>query len=179
LNSAVAIVADETMPKKKFEPGEFNLAVRRARAGLGLFAASPIPKGACVIEYVGKLLTDEEYNASNSRYLFDIGKDKVIDGAPRWNKARYINHSCVPNCEPELHKGRVFILAVRDIEAGEELAYDYGKEYFDEWIGANCRCPKCMPVYPAKPVAKAKPAPVTRKRTPAIEPEPIEQRDAA
>ena len=138
------------MPKRNYEPGDFKLAVRRARAGLGLFAADAIPKGACIIEYVGKALTDEEYNASRSRYLFDIGGGKVIDGSPRWNRARYINHSCAPNCEPELRKRHVYIFALRDIAAGEELAYDYGTEYFEQYLGKNCRCPKCMPEYPPR-----------------------------
>lgn len=133
------------MSRKNHTPGDFNLAVRRSRTGLGLFAAQPIPKGACVIEYTGKPLTEEEYAHSNSRYLFDVGRGKVIDGSPRWNRARYINHSCVPNCEVERYKGRIFIYALRNIEAGEELAYNYGEEYFNDLIGDKCRCPKCMP----------------------------------
>lgn len=151
------------MPRKIFKPGDFKLAVHRARAGLGLFAEDAIPKGACIIEYVGKHLTDEEYEASRSRYLFDIGNDKVIDGSPRWNKARYINHSCVPNCEPELNKGRVYIFALRDIAPGEELAYNYGKEYFDQYLKGHCRCPKCMPNY--EPPRRAKAAKAARKPT--------------
>jgi uncharacterized protein len=143
------------VPKRIFEPGDYKVSVHRARAGLGLFADEAIPKGACIIEYTGKLLTDEEYEASRSRYLFDVGGGKVLDGSTRGNRARYINHSCVPNCEPELRKRRVYIFATRDIAPGEELAYDYGKEYFDEYIGENCRCPKCMPDYPA---AKTLPA---------------------
>jgi SET domain-containing protein len=149
------------MPRKSYEPGKFDLAVRRARTGLGLFAAGPIPKGACIIEYTGKLLTKEEYKASNSRYLWDIGPGKTLDGSPRSNRARYINHSCKPNCEPDVYKRRVYIYAKRNIEPGEELAYNYGKDYFDEYIGKNCRCLKCMPEAPAKAVkaiAKAKPA---------------------
>jgi SET domain-containing protein len=134
--------------KNKYTPGDFQLAVRRSRSGLGLFAVDTIPKGACIIEYVGKVLTNEEYERTNSRYLFDIGKKQVLDGSPRWNKARYINHSCVPNCETDVHKHRVYVLALRKIKPGEELAYDYGKEYFDEYIGENCTCPKCKPPEP-------------------------------
>jgi hypothetical protein len=151
------------MPRKSYQPGDFDLAVRRARAGLGLFAKAPIPKGACIIEYTGKLLTKEEYQASNSRYLWDIGPGKTLDGSPRSNKARYINHSCKPNCDPNVYKRRVYIHALRDIKPGEELSYNYGKDYFDEYIGKNCRCLKCMPEMPAKPakaVAKAKPVKV-------------------
>lgn len=143
------------MPKKQLVPGDFDLAVKRSSAGLGLFAGEAIPRKACVIEYTGVLLTPEEYQASNSRYLFDVGRNKTIDGAPRWNKARYINHSCRPNCDIEIQKGRVFIQARRNIKPGEELSYDYGKEYFDEYIGENCRCLKCRPVASVKAVAKA------------------------
>jgi SET domain-containing protein len=143
------------MAKRVYQPGDFKLSVHRSRTGLGLFADQAIPKGACVIEYVGKELTDAEYDVSKSRYLFDLGDDKVLDGSPRWNRARYINHSCVPNCEPELHDRHVYIFALRDIAPGEELAYNYGKEYFDEWIGENCRCPKHMPDAPQQAAAAA------------------------
>jgi hypothetical protein len=161
------------MPRKSYQPGDFSLAVRRARTGLGLFAKGPIPKGACIIEYTGKLLTREEYLASNSRYLWDIGPGKTLDGAPRSNRARYINHSCKPNCEPDVYKRRVFIYALRDIQPGEELSYDYGKDYFDEYIGKNCRCLKCMPETPAKPVkAVAKPRPAKVKTTKPAKPRP-------
>lgn len=139
------------MAKRKYTPGDFKLAVRRSRTGLGLFALEAIPEGACIIEYTGKLLTDEEYNRSRSRYLFDIGKDKVLDGSMRTNRARYINHSCAPNCESDVHKKRPYIFAIRDIEAGEELAYDYGEEYFKEYLGENCLCLKCKPELAAKP----------------------------
>lgn len=118
--------------------------MKRASAGLGLFAAEPIPKDACVIEYVGNLISEEEYRASGSSYLFDIGPRGALDGSPRWNRARYINHSCVPNCEPTVRRQRIFIHALRDIAAGEELSYDYGSDYFDALIGAGCRCPKCV-----------------------------------
>ncbi len=172
------------MPRKSYEPGNFELAVRRARAGLGLFAVSPIPKGACIIEYTGKLLTREEYQASNSRYLWDIGPGKTLDGSPRSNKARYINQSCRPNCEPDVYRKRVYIYAKRDIQPGEELAYNYGKDYFDEYIGKNCRCLKCMPEYPpravkavAKKPAKAKTArpakPKARPKPAAPAPRPV------
>ncbi|HQZ11797.1 MAG TPA: SET domain-containing protein [Devosia sp.] len=133
-------------PKKSYTPGDFNLKVRRARTGLGLFAETDIPKGACIIEYVGRVLTDEEYDRSRSRYLFDLGNGKVLEGATRANKARYINHSCRPNCESEVHKGRIFIHAIKKVRAGDELVYNYGKEYFEAYLGENCLCPKCSPV---------------------------------
>jgi SET domain-containing protein len=131
--------------KKSYKPGDFEFAVKRSRTGLGLFTMEDIPRGACVIEYIGKVLTAEEYQASNSKYLFELGPKKTIDGAPRWNTARYINHSCAPNCTIDIHQRRAFIRAKRAIKAGEELSYDYGKEYFEAYINGGCRCLKCQP----------------------------------
>lgn len=125
--------------KSKFVPGGYELLVKRSSAGLGLFAGEDIPKGACVIEYVGRTVSKEEETTSNSKYLFEISKNKTIDGKPKWNKAGYINHSCDENCEVEIHKGRVFIMATRNIKKGEELGYDYGEEYFNEHIKV-CKC---------------------------------------
>jgi SET domain-containing protein len=131
------------MPRKSYTPGDFELVVRRSKTGLGLFTENEIPKGACVIEYTGVELSREQEEKSRSKYLFEIHSRKTIDGAPRWNTARYINHSCRPNCEPNIHKGRVFIHARRRIKAGEELNYDYGRNYFNEFLKSICACPKC------------------------------------
>lgn len=128
----------------KFVPGGFSLLVKRSSAGLGLFAGEDIAKGACIIEYVGRTISPEEEYTSRSKYLFEVHSRKTIDGRPKWNKAGYINHSCRPNAEPEIRKGRVFIMAKKHIKAGEEITYDYGKEYIDEHIKPyGCRCPKC------------------------------------
>ena len=135
------------MKKRKFEPGDFELRVKRSLAGLGLFAYSPITKGACVIEYKGKTLTKKEDEESNSLYLFLVSKTKTIDGAARGNTARYINHSCRPNCEIETWGRRVWVMAKRNIKPGEELGYDYDTDYFDEYIKRKgCKCAKCLPV---------------------------------
>lgn len=138
--------ATKKITRKKFVPGDFGLKVKRSTAGLGLFAGTAIPKGACVIEYVGRTLEPGEDLTSNSLYLFEITKTKTIDGTARTNTARYINHSCKPNCEIEYNKGRVFIFALRNIKPGEELNYDYEEEYFNEYIKPKgCRCRKCSP----------------------------------
>ncbi len=132
------------MPRKSYTPGDFDLIVRRSATGLGLFVGEQeIPKGACVIEYVGVPISKEQEEKSRSKYLFEIHSRRTIDGAPRWNTARYINHSCRPNCEPNIHKGRVFIHARRRIKPGEELSYDYGKNYFNQYLKEICACPKC------------------------------------
>ncbi|MGE0046261.1 MAG: SET domain-containing protein [Hyphomonadaceae bacterium] len=129
------------MPSK-YEPGDYKLRVGRSSAGLGLFAEEDIPKGKCVIEYWGRELAPREDETINSKYLFAVSEKKTIDGADRRNTARYINHSCRPNCEPVIAKGRVWIFSRRAIKAGEELSYDYGKEYFNEYL-KDCRCEKC------------------------------------
>ena len=156
------------MARKSYTPGDFDLLVKRSNTGLGLFAGETIPKGACVIEYTGVEISKEQEEKSRSKYLFEIHARKTIDGAPRWNTARYINHSCRPNCEPNIHKGRVFIHAKRNIKPGEELNYDYGKNYFNEYLKEICGCPKCVekraaaaPVRAA--AASARPKKVTKK----------------
>jgi hypothetical protein len=120
-----------------------GLRVGRSTAGLGLFATQPFKRGERIIEYFGRTLSKEEEYTSRSKYLFEVNTRKTIDGATRKNTARYINHSCLPNCEPEIEKGRVFIDAIRRINPGDELAYDYGDEYFKEHIKPfGCRCVK-------------------------------------
>lgn len=131
------------MARKSYTPGDFELVVRRSKTGLGLFAESEVPKGACIIEYRGVDITAEQEAKSRSKYLFEINSRRTIDGAPRWNTARYINHSCRPNCEPTIHKGRVWIHSRRRIKPGEELNYDYGKNYFNQYLKDICACPKC------------------------------------
>ena len=134
------------MAAGKFVPGGWKLRVGRSSAGLGLYAEEDIPKGACVIEYVGREVSKEESETSKSKYLFEISKNKTIDGKPKINKAGYINHSCSPNCETEISKGRIFVMAIKNIKAGEELSYDYGEEYCLEHC-VPCRCPAPKHLY--------------------------------
>ncbi|MBI5405891.1 SET domain-containing protein, partial [Candidatus Kaiserbacteria bacterium] len=111
-----------------------NVVVKRSSAGLGLFAAHPFKKGERIIEYFGRTITNAEAYTSRSKYLFEVNARKTVDGTARANIARYINHSCKPNCEPEIEHGRIYIDALKNIKAGEELAYNYGDEYFGEHI---------------------------------------------
>ena len=132
------------MAKSKYTPGNFRLRVGKSATGKGLFAEEDIPKGVCIVEYTGKPIPEAEALVSKKRYLFEVAKNKTIDGNIPSNLARFINHSCRPNCEADGHKGRMFIFSKRRIAAGEELAYDYGKDYFDEHIKPRgCRCAKC------------------------------------
>lgn len=121
-----------------------DLATKKGVNGLGLFAKVPMKKGDCIIEYVGDIIDDAEANRRGGRYLFQTSRDRHIDGTARTNTARYINHSCRPNCEVDVLRGRVFVYAKRAIAVGEELNYDYGKEYWDEHIKPKgCGCEKC------------------------------------
>ena len=128
----------------KYDPKK-DLQVKRGINGLGLFAKVPIKKGDCVIEYFGEVITAAEANRRGGRYLFETSSNRHIDGTTRANIARYINHSCRANCEPDTSAGRVYISAIKNIAAGEELCYDYGKEYWNEYIKPKgCLCPKCV-----------------------------------
>lgn len=130
--------------KSKYTPGAYVLRVRRSQTGKGLFAEQDIPKGVCIIEYIGKIVSEEVAERDRGKHLFETDKNKTIDGNIPSNLARYINHSCAPNCEAAGPKGRVFIFSLKRIKAGTELSYDYGKEYFDEHIKVRgCRCSKC------------------------------------
>ena len=130
--------------KSKYTPGNFVLQVKRSKTGKGLFAKQSIPKGACIIEYTGRPVSKAEQYKDEGKYLFWTGKNTMINGNVPSNKERYINHSCKANCEADGPRDRVFVLALRNIKAGEELTYDYGDEYFDKHIKPKgCRCPQC------------------------------------
>lgn len=136
----------KTSVRKIYTPGPYSLLVKRSSAGLGLFAGENIPKNACIIEYVGRVIKGKEEYTSRSKYLFEVHSRMTIDGRARSNTARYINHSCRPNAEPETKKRRVFIFAKRPIKAGEEIVYDYGTEYWKKHIQPHgCRCTRCKP----------------------------------
>ncbi|HSQ23696.1 MAG TPA: SET domain-containing protein-lysine N-methyltransferase [Pyrinomonadaceae bacterium] len=120
-------------------------AIKRSATGLGLFAVTPIPKGKRMIEYIGPRISNEEVEKSGGKYFFGVNERWSIDGRGRDNIARYINHSCRPNADAIISRGRVWIWSKRAIKRGEEIAYDYGKEYFEGIIKQiGCRCVKCL-----------------------------------
>lgn len=128
--------------------------VKRGLSGLGLFAGEDIKKGELIIEYIGNILNKEESEKINTnQYLFEVNRNKTIDGSVRWNIARYCNHACgdVGNAESEIKKGRVFIKAIKNIKEGEEIVYDYGEEFVNEYIAPyGCRCSATEHSYKAK-----------------------------
>lgn len=131
------------MRKSKYTVGNFNLKVKKSATGKGLFAVDPIPKNSCIIEYIGTPVPEADQE-KGGRYFFWTGKKTMINGNIPENKARYINHSCRPNCEAEGPNGHIYILSIRNIKAGEELTYNYGTEYFETYLKPKgCKCVKC------------------------------------
>jgi SET domain-containing protein len=116
--------------------------------GLGLFATKPIKKRARIAEYKGPLLdlkAAEKAENSGNRYLFEVNSRWTIDGSPRSNVARYVNHACDPNAEAVLTGGRMMFRAVKDIAAGAEITIDYGEEHVALYFKDGCRCASCGP----------------------------------
>ena len=137
--------------------------------GLGAFAVRPIPAGVRLVEYTGERLTPEQSEARypdipgerHHTYLFaiedDDGKEVVIDAAVGGNEARFINHSCAPNCDAVVEAGRIWIETIRDVEPGEELAYDYAYVLEERHTPAakrrypcHCGAPECRGTILAK-----------------------------
>lgn len=126
--------------------------------GRGVFARRRIPAGARIIEYRGERIdwdvAERRHEEANGplghTFFFTLEDGRVIDGGRRGNDARFINHSCAPNCEAIEEGGRIWIHALRDIARGEELSYDYGLVYDGRRTAAvkrafACRCgaPDC------------------------------------
>lgn len=132
-------------PKMK-KNDNFTIMKAKKGAGFGLKTKIPFKKGDFVIEYIGIKRENKDIEYHTGKYLFEIDDKYTIDGSPRWNLARYINHSCRPNCEVEINKeGKILIEAIKNIKEGEEITYDYGKEYFNEFIKPiGCKCIKCI-----------------------------------
>ncbi|NNC17937.1 SET domain-containing protein [Corallococcus exiguus] len=143
--------------------------------GTGAFATRRIRKGARIIEYIGERITqaeadaryDDESMERHHTFLFNLDDDTVLDAGTLHNESRYINHSCEPNCQSLIDKGRIHIYALRAIEPGEELSYDYAYERSPEMEADAeslyvCRCgtPSCRGTI----LAPEKKAPARRKK---------------
>jgi uncharacterized protein len=111
-------------------------------AGQGLFAGQDIKQGTKIIRYIGEKIPHAESDrrlAAGNVYIFGLDERYSIDGDTPKNTARYINHSCEPTCHTEQFGNTIWIVAIRDIEAGEELTYNYGYEVDDE-PAEPCHC---------------------------------------
>ena len=129
-------------------PSNKPYRVGRSPTGLGLFATKPIKKGTKIVRYFGPLLDSKKKkdDAIENKYLFELTNRWTIDGSVRANIARYINHACKPNAESDVRprKRKVFIRAIKNIEPGEEINYDYGTDYFKAYLKPiGCKCAAC------------------------------------
>ena len=112
----------------------------------GLYASKDIKSGAKIINYKGKLITNTEveqnpkFDNDKDIYLFDINKRYSLDGDFSWNTARLINHSCNPNCEVVGKGLKLWIESIKDIKKGEELSYDYGFSFDEDFKDYPCKC---------------------------------------
>ncbi len=114
-------------------------------SGKGLFATRDFAAGEMVAEYTGKRITTTVADTLKTRYLFEVDKKWTIDGATLSNRARWINHACMPNCESDIRDGRIFIHTLHPVFSGEEFTFDYGEEYFKEFLGPEkCLCVSCI-----------------------------------
>jgi len=122
--------------------------IGRSKTGLGLFATQKIKKGDKIIRYFGPMLDskNKKHDDIDNKYLFEINNRWTIDGSTRKNIARYINHACRPNAESDVNsrKRKVVIRAIKTIEPGEEIKYDYGTDYFKIFLKPiGCKCDHC------------------------------------
>ncbi len=125
---------------------------RSAIHGRGVFAARAIAKGTRIIEYAGRRISNAAADAlypdrdgtPTHTFLFELDDDMVIDAGQGGNAARWINHSCAPNCEAVEEEGRIFIEAIRAIRPGEELGYDYRIAFDDRPTASEKRRWPCF-----------------------------------
>jgi SET domain-containing protein len=161
--------------KKVVQPAPYHVVRASGIHGNGVFARRRIPPGENIIEYKGERIDWEEAQRRaeaaghpiNHTYFFSLADGRVIDGASRGNEARFINHSCEPNCEATEHAdGRVYIYSLQEIKRGEELCYNYALIYDGRHTAAvkrkfacKCAAPTCTGVMLA-PKRRRKPAKV-------------------
>ena len=148
------------LPTPKLGPVNEWFELRRSPIqGVGAFAIQDIPKGTRIIEYTGEKISNaeadrrakvEEESGRHHTFLFVLNQRQCVDGAVGGNESIFINHSCDPNCETEISRGRIWVHSMKAIPAGEELTYDYAYDYEKDYTEKDllhyaCRCgsPKC------------------------------------
>jgi len=118
--------------------------VGRSKTGLGLFATKLIRRGTFIVRYTGRMLPNRIADELDTKYLFEVNARWTVDGSSRKNVARYVNHSCRPNAEADVKKRKILISAIRTIHPGDEITYNYGRDYFNAFIKQHgCRCAAC------------------------------------
>ncbi|MDZ4722921.1 MAG: SET domain-containing protein-lysine N-methyltransferase [candidate division Zixibacteria bacterium] len=159
------------MNKKKSQTDKMFSIRRSPIQGTGAFAKQRIRKGTQIIEYTGKRITPEEQDSlydddkmeRHHTFLFYVDENTTIDGSRGNNQSRYINHSCDPNCVSLTDDGRVFIEALRNIQPGVELTYDYAyirtgryKKEWDTLYACSCGSANCRGTIMWRPKKKKK-----------------------
>lgn len=137
--------------KKKKEKKPLYKVKHSPIHGYGVFARKDIKKGTRILEYRGERISHEEadsrYNDADNAHahivLFAVDEDTVIDGGVDGNDARFVNHSCKPNCEAVNEDGRIFIESIKKIKKGKELFYDYSLELDEDGDAENAHLYKC------------------------------------
>ena len=136
------------MPKIKYNDHPLVIAKKSKIHGHGCYARRDIKKGKRIIEYAGPLITKKEAAEALSglnEFIFTLNDKYDIDGSVEYNIARFVNHSCDPNCESDIKKDRVWLYAIRNIKEGEELTYNYGYDLEDyEHRTCECGAKKCV-----------------------------------
>jgi len=116
--------------------------------GVGAFAATGLNRGTRVIQYVGETIDKRESNRRcelGNECIFYLNEQFDLDGNEEWNPARFINHSCSPNCNAELTESGIWIIASRDIDVGEEITFNYGYDLENvRDHPCHCRLPDCV-----------------------------------
>jgi SET domain-containing protein len=130
------------MSRKPFRVG-------KSPTGLGLFATEFIDKGTFIVEYKGRMLPDAvagKLADRGAKYLYEINSRWTVDGSSRSNVARYANHSCRPNAESDVTRDKkIIIRSIKRIYPGDEITYDYGRDYFNLILKKiGCKCEKCQ-----------------------------------
>lgn len=134
--------------RKSHEPSTLEIRPSRIHRR-GLFACQDLDAGSLLIEYVGIRISKmkaAELSLKQNSYIFTLNKDADLDGNVSWNPARFINHSCEPNCKAQQdHQDRIWIVSTRQIRRGEELTFNYGydlKNFRKHPCG--CGAPACL-----------------------------------
>ena len=127
-------------PWVRFQPSSIH--------GSGGFATRTVAEGTRLIEYLGERIDKAESQRrceAGNPFIFNLDEQTDLDGNVDWNPARWLNHSCEPNCEARSEDGHIWIIAARPIAAGEELTFNYGYDLQD-YHDYPCRCqtPRCV-----------------------------------